>query len=1020
MPDTRTLGTAAVLSAELTLDTSKFQSELKNAQNLAGSNLSTLGNLFGDFGRKAVDHLSGITRGFSDSIVAATGLGAAFSRLEQTGVSATSKISKEVENNAKSLGLVDKAIGGTILYQATAGKKSVESMKDGVIYSKVYANEIDNLTKKFGILTVDEIASAEATAKAAVAAAVAAKTTTSLSGAIGGFGSSIAGALGPIGLFITGLLAIPIAILGIKKALEGLAEESIKSEQVAVSFDRFAKSVKLTAGEVDAFKDHATTLAVKMGAIGVSDEEVLQGMTQMSRQMKVNYQDMDQLSLLAGKISLRTGKTYEESIGAITLAYHGFGKALRDIDPSLAKTIQEAKTGQERIELLQKAMGNLEFPDPTSYTEKMKQLGQVWDEIKETLGDVLLPILHSLANALRDFLVTVGSWIGSDYATKLKSQDDVNKQRNVINSMKYQIQEYTDPEGTGKNAAFAEKLRKQLPAEEKRLADMEAAVESKYKLPDRSTTGSQAKTKDSGKTDVEKALESYSSMLSDLKAERQKSETSNKFEQELIDINHDYERKIKAIDAIEKLDEKRKNTLKEEATQLRDQKILNAQKAEDLRLIDLEQQDILASAEKYSELLEKDINNIAEELTSKLNQGTASAFFEYQTKQLDEEIKKMKLYISEKKDQLKIDEYYAVRKMEIADQLEEDLKNQYTLQIKYADNFKKAWNATMSSIVMETRNKWELMADLTKQTFDNIQSSLSNIMEDWMINSSKSMKEYINDFTKLMATSLANITSEYITNSLKEWVFGSTKVDMAIEAQNVYINGMPIGIKKSSGLLEKTSSMLGLDKEDENNKNWLDRINDRIEDKWAEIAEWWQELDFSDSFNNIYDSILEALTNLGDSLSSMLESFSGGGGGFGGLMDMFGGASDLLSGFGDSGLYGMDMMFDFASFHQGGEIGTRAASRKLPSWMLNYAPRLHSGLMAGEFPTILQRGETVIPAGKNRNTEETVIYNIYANDAASFNDMLNRNKASIHRITTQSLKDNKTRQDWQKYLNQRR
>jgi polyhydroxyalkanoate synthesis regulator phasin len=51
-----------------------------------------------------------------------------------------------------------------------------------------------------------------------------------------------------------------------------------------------------------------------------------------------------------------------------------------------------------------------------------------------------------------------------------------------------------------------------------------------------------------------------------------------------------------------------------------------------------------------------------------------------------------------------------------------------------------------------------------------------------------------------------------------------------------------------------------------------------------------------------------------------------------------------------------------ALYHGGGIVGSSpVSSRMVPSWLFAFAPRLHNGLAADEFPAILQRGERVIP-----------------------------------------------------------
>ena len=59
--------------------------------------------------------------------------------------------------------------------------------------------------------------------------------------------------------------------------------------------------------------------------------------------------------------------------------------------------------------------------------------------------------------------------------------------------------------------------------------------------------------------------------------------------------------------------------------------------------------------------------------------------------------------------------------------------------------------------------------------------------------------------------------------------------------------------------------------------------------------------------------------------------------------------------------------------HKGGKVGqTASPTYKVPSSMFDFAPRLHKGLRADEFPAILQKGETVTPRGQEQSTTPNV------------------------------------------------
>jgi len=105
----------------------------------------------------------------------------------------------------------------------------------------------------------------------------------------------------------------------------------------------------------------------------------------------------------------------------------------------------------------------------------------------------------------------------------------------------------------------------------------------------------------------------------------------------------------------------------------------------------------------------------------------------------------------------------------------------------------------------------------------------------------------------------------------------------------------------------------------------------------------------------------------------------------------FGGTSTT-----DIGSFSNDFSWG-AIHHKGGVVGKDLVpKRKVPSALFDYAPRLHNGLRADEFPAILQKGEQVIP--KNQVGEETAqVFNISINavDAASFSELTQRNPEAI-------------------------
>ncbi|MDE2030333.1 MAG: hypothetical protein KGI97_07195, partial [Alphaproteobacteria bacterium] len=90
-------------------------------------------------------------------------------------------------------------------------------------------------------------------------------------------------------------------------------------------------------------------------------------------------------------------------------------------------------------------------------------------------------------------------------------------------------------------------------------------------------------------------------------------------------------------------------------------------------------------------------------------------------------------------------------------------------------------------------------------------------------------------------------------------------------------------------------------------------------------------------------------------------------------------------------------------FHEGGVVGENAPQRRVPAYVFAGAPRYHSGgiagLMPGEIPAILQRGEVVLPKNANvSGNPVNVIMNITTPDANSF-------RASQAQLATQAARN---------------
>ncbi len=366
----------------------------------------------------------------------------------------------------------------------------------------------------------------------------------------------------------------------------------------------------------------------------------------------------------------------------------------------------------------------------------------------------------------------------------------------------------------------------------------------------------------------------------------------------------------------------------------------------------------------------------------------------------------------------KYPQYVKDIEMRAQEQRESALSSYYELVIKYNRNIQDMWNNTGRLMVLQTRNIWQTTSQLIQDTFSNLRSTIQDALFGWMVNEGDDLKGYINKFARSMAASLSASIAEDLDTMLKEFVFGK-KVDMAIKAQNVYVNGMPIGGyqgEEKKGLADKLKEMFGLDTSTGENEippqdTVLDKVANSIEDTWTEITDWWDSLDVTDALQGVELSINNAFSIVSSMLTAMIEKIVSDQGGFSSMFSGFGGGGfDLFELFGGgSGMF----------FHQGGVVGTTNVPRKRVNPLLFFgAPRLHGGLMPGEYPAVLQQGETVVPRGGFAG-QQTVVYNIYANDSKSFSESMRENRAIIHKEVVNGLRDNKTRHDMNRFLGRR-
>jgi len=208
--------------------------------------------------------------------------------------------------------------------------------------------------------------------------------------------------------------AVNKAFLPATAALAGLAAGLVVTAKAAAADQaaqaQLARQLQATTGATDkqiqANEDFVSTLSM---AAAVADDELRPALASLVRGTGDLASAQDALKTVLD-VSAATGKGVQEVADAVSKAYAGNTKAIKQLSPELYSLIKDGASVDEVMQSLAKTFGGSASLAANSAQGQFKRLSIAMDETKEAIGAAVLPIV----NALLPALISFGKWAQSN------------------------------------------------------------------------------------------------------------------------------------------------------------------------------------------------------------------------------------------------------------------------------------------------------------------------------------------------------------------------------------------------------------------------------------------------------------------------------------------------------------------------------------------------------------------------------------------------------------------------------
>jgi uncharacterized membrane-anchored protein YhcB (DUF1043 family) len=204
--------------------------------------------------------------------------------------------------------------------------------------------------------------------------------------------------------------ALNKAFLPATAAVAGLAVGLVATAKAAAADQaaqaQLARQLTATTGATDkqiqANEDFISTLSM---SAAVADDELRPALASLVRGTGDLAKAQDSLKTVLD-VSAATGKSVQEVADAVSKAYAGNTKAIKQLSPELYQLIKDGASADEVMQSLAKTFGGSATIAANSAEGQFKKLSISLDEAKEAIGAAVLPIV----NALLPALINMASW----------------------------------------------------------------------------------------------------------------------------------------------------------------------------------------------------------------------------------------------------------------------------------------------------------------------------------------------------------------------------------------------------------------------------------------------------------------------------------------------------------------------------------------------------------------------------------------------------------------------------------